>query len=109
MATVKDVKEKAKKDQENFIDTETLPKMDAGIPLTESELSMIKKLDESRLRVKEEFYVLAISEVNLEERRKKNKQAHLENVEFEKQLGEMLSNKYGDGIVDPTNGVFIPK
>lgn len=109
MATVKDVKEKAKKDQENFIDTETLPKMDTGIPLTESELSMIKKLDESRLRVKEEFYVLAISEVNLEERRKKNKQAHLENIEFEKQLGEMLSNKYGDGIVDPTNGVFIPK
>jgi len=108
MATVKDVKQKAKQEKEDFIDTDSLPKMDTKIPLTESEINMIKKLDDSRLRVKEEFYILAISEINLEERRKKNKQAHLDNVEFEKQLGEMLSNKYGDGTVDPINGIFIP-
>ena len=96
MATIKELKSKAKKPQ---IET---------IPLTPKEIKLITDLNTSKQIVVNEFASIGQLEASLDIRKRKNNTVFESNLESERQLSKTLTNKYGEGTVDIDNQVFIP-
>jgi hypothetical protein len=96
MATIKELKSKAKKPQ---IET---------IPLTPTEIKLITDLNTSKQIVVNEFASIGQLEASLDIRKRKNNTIFESNLESERQLSKTLTNKYGEGTVDIDNQVFIP-
>jgi len=96
MATIKELKSKAKKAQ---IET---------IPLTPTEIKLITDLNTSKQIVVNEFASIGQLEAGLDIRKRKNNTVFEKNLESERQLSKTLTDKYGEGTVDIDNQVFIP-
>jgi len=96
MATIKELKSKAKKTQ-----TET-------IPLTPTEIKLITDLNTSKQIVVNEFASIGQLEASLDIRKRNNNTVFEKNLESERQLSKTLTDKYGVGTVDIDNQVFIP-
>ena len=111
MATLKQKKEEAKK--ENLVDTSNLEQMvenktPNGIKLTESELNMIANFERNKKLITDEVSFIAQQQLSLDYRQEEAEALYRRNVEFEKQIGDVLTQKYGNGTIDTENGVFIP-
>jgi hypothetical protein len=96
MATIKELKTKAKKTE---IET---------IPLTPTEIKLITDLNYSKQIVVNEFASIGQLEAGLDIRKRKNNTVFEKNLESERQLSKTLTDKYGEGTVDIDNQVFIP-
>ena len=114
MATVKELKEEARlAKEENVIDTSTLEKMEeestpSGIKLTEGELNMIANFERNKKIINDEVTFLAQQRLSIDYRQEEAEALFRKNLEFEKQIGDLLTQKYGNGTIDLENGVFIP-
>ena len=107
MATIKELKEKAKQEAMD-IDTSTLEKKTDGIKLTESELNMIHNFQRNTKLISDEVSFIANQRLNLDYRQQEAEALYRKNLEFEKQIGDTLTQKYGNGTIDIENGLFIP-
>jgi hypothetical protein len=108
MATVKEVKEKAKQESID-IDTSTLEQKVDGIRLTEGELNLLNELNRKKEIVSNEVSFIAQQQVILDYRLEEAKKLYRDNIELEKQIGESFTAKYGNGTIDIENGVFIAR
>ena len=85
------------------------------IKFSDEEMSGIKDIQSEYLSIQQKFGQLSIAKLNLED-----KQTEVETLETElsgefqnlkqkeKELVEKLSEKYGQGNLDPATGVFNP-
>jgi len=96
MATVKELKTKAKKTQ-----VET-------IQLTPTEVKLITDLNASKQLAVNEFASIGQLEASIDIRKRKNIKLFEKNLESEGQLSRTLTAKYGEGTVDIDNQIFIP-
>ena len=96
MATVKELKTKAKKTQ-----VET-------IQLTPTEVKLITDLNISKQLAVNEFASIGQLEASIDIRKRKNIKLFEKNLESEGQLSRTLTAKYGEGTVDIDNQIFIP-
>lgn len=107
MATVKELKAQAKKEKME-VDTSKLDQKPEGIQLTESELNMIANFQRNSRIIQEEISLLANQRLNIDYRQQEAEALYRKNLEFEKQIGETLTQKYGNGTIDIENGLFLP-
>jgi hypothetical protein len=107
MATVKELKEKAKEEQMD-VSTENLSKIQEGIALTEGEMKLLTELSRKKDIVAQEVSYLAQQQLTIDYRQEEAEKLYRDNIELEKQIGDALTTKYGNGRIDLENGVFIP-
>jgi len=114
MATVKDLKAKSKAEQENFVDTDQFEQLEQelnqpkGIKLTETELRLLTDLNRKKELVSREVSFLAQQQLTIDYRQEEAEKLYRDNLELEKQLGNQLTEKYGNGTIDIENGIFVP-
>lgn len=106
MATVKEKKEQAKKEME--VNTENLEQIIEGIALTEGEIKLISELTRKKEVVAQEVSFLAQQQLTIDYRQEEAEKLYRDNLELEKQIGDSLTSKYGNGRIDMENGLFIP-
>jgi hypothetical protein len=89
--------------------------MGKEIKFTEEELQKLKGLQEGYLKTQSKFGQLAIAKLTLDKQADEINDAEEEtNSEFgklqetEKDLVDSLTEKYGEGTLDPKSGVFTP-
>lgn len=117
MATLKEKKAQAKEDL--VLNTEELEQLEnalnqeppkpEGIPLTETELRLLTELKRKQEAVSREVSFLAQQQLTIDYRQEEAEKLYRDNIELEKQIGDTLTNKYGAGIIDIENGIFIPQ
>lgn len=118
MATLSDLKKKSKKskpmDQENFVNTEQLEQLEQelnkpdGVKLSETEIKLLTDLNRKKDIVAREVSFLAQQQLNIDYRQEEAEKLYRDNLELEKQLGNQLTEKYGNGTIDLEHGLFIP-
>jgi len=114
MATLKDLKSKSKAEQEDFVDTDQLEQLEQelnrpeGIKLTETELRLLNDLNRKKDLVSREVAFLAQQQLTIDYRQEEAEKLYRDNLELEKQLGNQLTEKYGNGSIDIENGIFVP-
>lgn len=96
MATVKELKSKAKQSQVEVIE------------LTPTEIKLITDLNISKQVAVNEFASTGQLEASLDLRKRNNIVLFEKNLESERQLSRTLTAKYGNGTVDIDNEIFIP-
>ena len=106
MATVRQKKEKAKKEME--INTENLQQIPEGIVLSETEIKLLTELQRKKELVNREVAFIAQQQIVLDYRQEEAEKLYRDNLELEKQLGTSMTSKYGNGTIDIENGIFVP-
>lgn len=110
MATVNEIKNKSKQQKDTFIDTSKLEKLTDpnGIKLTETEIRLLTELNRKKDLVSREVSFLAQQRLTIDFRQQEAEKLYRDNLELEKQLGNQLTEKYGNGAIDIDQGIFIP-
>lgn len=114
MATLKDLKQESKAEQQEFINTEQLEKLEQelnrpnGIKLTETEIRLLTDLNRKKDLVAREVAFLAQQRLNIDYRQEEVEKLYRSNLELERQLGSQFTEKYGNGSIDIEKGIFIP-
>lgn len=114
MATVKDLKAKSKAEQEEYLNTDQLDKLEqelsrsTGIKLTETEIRLLTDLNRKKDLVAREINFLAQQRLNIDYRQEEAEKLYRSNLELERQLGTQFTEKYGNGSIDIEKGIFIP-
>tara|TARA_Y100000034_G_C6750719_1_gene333672 strand:+ start:136 stop:423 length:288 start_codon:yes stop_codon:yes gene_type:complete len=82
---------------------------------TEDELSSLRKLQQDYLSTQNQFGQVVITELNLRSQMDELEKIKIETEEnfiklqeTEKELVDELTDKYGQGTLDPKSGVFTP-
>ena len=82
---------------------------------SEDEMKSLKSLQTNYLDIQDKFGQLAIARLNLQTQAKQlttleeqYKKDFVECQEKEKDLVDKLTEKYGQGTLDPKTGIFIP-
>lgn len=110
MATIKDLKSKSKMEKQDFINTDSLPKIEntESVKLSETEIRLVTELNRKKDLVAREVGFLAQQRLNLEYRQAEAEKLYRDNLDLERQLGNQFTEKYGNGTIDIEKGVFIP-
>lgn len=114
MATLKDIKSKKKEELDEYVNTDQLKKLEQalnqpqGIKLTETEIRLLTDLNRKKDLVAREVNFLAQQRLNIDYRQEEAEKLYRSNLEFEKQLGNQFTEKYGNGTIDIEKGLFIP-
>lgn len=88
--------------------TKLKPTQKEGIKLTRAEVKMISDLDAKKQDIVNSIAIIGMEKLNLKIREENLEAEYKKNLEFENQIGEQLSSKYGDGTVDTENDLFLP-
>lgn len=78
------------------------------IKITEDELNQLINAKTVKNNIVNEFGQISIIELELLERKKRAESLYVKAVENEYNISKSLQDKYGQGTVDITTGVFIP-
>jgi hypothetical protein len=114
MATIKELKQKSREEQEDFVNTEELERLEQelnrsnGIKLTETEIRLLTDLNRKKELVTKEINYLAQQRLNIDYRQEEAEKLYRSNLELERQLGTQFTEKYGNGTIDIDKGIFIP-
>ncbi len=79
-----------------------------SIKLTEEEVNNISELKNRQESLGQELQKVQLSKFNLEIREEELKQYYKDNIALEKQIGQELMQKYGNGSIDIETGTFVP-
>jgi hypothetical protein len=85
------------------------------IKFTNDEIELLKKLQEDYLNVQNKFGQITITEFNLNNQfqelakiKEETSKSFEEIQQRERELVDKLTEKYGQGTLDPKSGVFTP-
>ncbi len=89
--------------------------MSEGVKFSDEEIKEISKLQKSYIEVQNQFGQIAIAKLNLQTQanelnkvENEYRDKFVETQHTEKELVDKLTEKYGEGSLDPTTGVFTP-
>lgn len=102
------------KDQNTYVNISKLEQLQqeltppSSIKLTETETKLLTDLNTKKESVRQEVSYLAQQRLNLNYRQEQAEKLYRNNLEFERELGTQLTEKYGNGTIDIEKGIFIP-
>ena len=79
-----------------------------SIKLTEEEVNNISELKNRQESLGQELQKVQLSKFNLEIREEELKQYYKDKIALEKQIGQEVMQKYGNGSMDIETGTFVP-
>ena len=89
--------------------------MSEGVKFSDEEIKEISKLQKSYIEVQNQFGQISIAKLNLQTQanelnkvENEYRDKFVETQHTEKELVDKLTEKYGEGSLDPTTGVFTP-
>jgi len=89
--------------------------MSEGVKFSDEEIKEISELQKSYVEVQNQFGQIAIAKLNLQTQanelnkvENEYRDKFVETQHTEKELVDKLTEKYGEGSLDPTTGVFTP-
>jgi hypothetical protein len=89
--------------------------MSEGVKFSEDEIKEISELQKTYVEVQSQFGQIAIAKLNLQTQanelnkvENEYREKFVETQNTEKELVDKLTEKYGEGSLDPTTGVFTP-
>lgn len=80
----------------------------AEIKFTDDELVELRNVQQSINDILIKLGQLEINRINLDLSRKEIELEYIKNMEIQRDLAKRLSDKYGNGVVDPVTGIFSP-
>lgn len=78
------------------------------IPLDPQDISNLETVKQRQRNIQREVEKIGVDRFNLELRFENAKKAFNENSKMQQELGTYLQTKYGQGVIDLENKVFIP-
>ena len=80
----------------------------AEIKFTEEELVELRSVQQTINDILIKLGQLEMNQINLNLSKEDTKSDYLKLMDVQKELAKKLSDKYGNGIVDPVTGIFNP-
>jgi DNA mismatch repair ATPase MutS len=80
----------------------------SAIKFTEAELEELRSVQQQVNDIIIKLGQLEMNRINLDVSKKDSESVYLNLLSVQKDLAKKLSEKYGNGIVDPTTGIFNP-
>tara|TARA_B100001123_G_C15214477_1_gene988625 strand:- start:704 stop:985 length:282 start_codon:yes stop_codon:yes gene_type:complete len=89
--------------------------MKEGVKFSDEEMKDLKLIQDTYIEVQNQFGQIAFSKLSLQSQaqelnklEEEYKEKFIENKKRENELVSKLTQKYGDGTLDPKTGIFTP-